>query len=140
MGTDLFKGVRLIDFEERVADYIDTLDVGFDLVYDTNLEKESVSLARLPGGQVVRQYYDGIQDKQLNYELTIKAKKENRPKAISALSKITDKLSQLGELKSDNGSYDFQKIDISNEMYFNEATTDGFIYFRAHFQPYLTIY
>lgn len=140
MGTNLFKGVRVIDFEERVADYIDTLDVGFELVYDTNLEVESVSLARLPGGRTIREYYDGIKDKQLNYELTIKAKRTSRPQAISALGKITDKLSQLEELDSENGSYDFQKIEISNEMYFNEATTDGFIYFRAHFQPCLTIY
>lgn len=97
-------------------------------------------MARLPGGRTIQEYYDGIKDKQLQFELTIKAKRERRTEIVSALSQITEALSELEDLPSDNGSYDFQKIDIGNEIYFSEAKTDGFIYFKAQFQPTLTIY
>ena len=140
MGTRLFKGVRVIDFEDRIADYIDTLNVGLPLFYDTTTDDESISLTRLPGGRTIQEYYDGILDKQLIYELTVKAKKENRPKVIEALGTVTEHLINLGNLKSEDNSFDFQKIEVSNEAFFVEATTDGFIYFRLHFQPILTIY
>lgn len=140
MGACLFKGVRIIDFEDRIADYIDDLDVGIPLFYDTNTEGESISLARLPGGQTIREYYDGIKEKQYIYELTVKAQQKDRDKTINALGTISDELGNLEELESHDGSFDFDRIVISNEMFFSEATTDGFIYFKVHFQPILTIY
>lgn len=146
MGKSLFRRFRVIeqykslDFEDRVADYIDALEVGIPLFYDTTTEDESTSLTRLPGGRTIQEYYDGIKDKQLQFELTIKARRERRTEIVSALSRITDSLSDLEDLPSENNSYDFQKIDVGNEIYFSEAKTDGFIYFKAQFQPTLTIY
>ncbi len=140
MGTSLFKGVRVIDFEERIADYIDSLGVGIPLFYDTTAKDESVSLTRLPGGRTIQEYYDGIIDKQLIYELTVKAKETERTRVVKALGTITEHLINLEELPSEDDSFDFQKIRVSNEAFFVEATTDGFIYFRLHFQPILTIY
>lgn len=140
MGTSLREGVRAIDFEARIGDYIDSLGYDFPLYNDTTLGDESISLARLPGGQTIQEYYDGIKDKQYIYELTVKAKQANRQLAVDTLGKITEMLEDLEELESSNSSFDFQKIEISNEVYFSEAKKEGIVYFKAHFQPILTIY
>jgi hypothetical protein len=72
--------------------------------------------------------------------LTIKAKQENRQLAVDTLGQITMKLEELEELESNDGSFDFQKIEVSNEVYFSEAETGGTVFFKAQIQPFLTIY
>lgn len=128
-----------MDFQERLADYIDTLKTGIPLYNDTNIENESFSLYSLPGSTVVKRYMDGIEDKKINYELLLKAKVQNREKAVNVFSKIVEKLQTLTKLNSNDGSFEFQEITFSSETYFDEATTDGFVYFRATFSVLLTI-
>jgi len=116
------------------------LELGLPLFYDTNSEGESLSLARLPGGNVIQEYYDGIKEKRLNYEIQAKIKPQSRQKAVTGLTKLTDELNDLEDLSSSDGSFDFNRIVVGNELYFTEATEEGFIYFRLDFQPTLTIY
>lgn len=98
-----------------------------------------MSLARLPGGSVVTEYYDGVKEKQLNYEIQVKVKPGNRQRTVDEMAKLTDELIEMKELPSSDGSFEFMEITIGNELYVLEAT-DGFIYFRLDFQPLLTIY
>lgn len=110
------------------------------MFYDTNSEGESLSLARLPGGNVIQEYYDGTKDKRLNYEIQAKIKPQSRQATVSGLTKLTDELNDLEDLSSSDGSFDFNQIEVGNELYFTEATEEGYIYFRLDFQPTLTIY
>lgn len=98
-----------------------------------------MSLSRLPGGSVVTEYYNGVKEKQLNYEIQVKVKPMNRQRTVAEMAKLTDKLIELHELSSTDGSFEFMEITVGNELYVLEAT-DGFIYFRLDFQPLLTIY
>lgn len=99
-----------------------------------------MSLARLPGGNIIQEYYNGIKDKRLNYEIQVKTKPKSRSKTVTAMAELTDELNDLEELSSLDGSFDFIEIRVGNELYFSEATEEGFIYFRLDFQPTLTIY
>lgn len=108
------------------------------MFYDTNSEDESISLARLPGGNVIQIYYDGQEEKQLNYELQVKVKPRNRQMVVEEMTKLTDELIMLSELESHNHSFELNKITVGNELYVAQAD-DGYIYFRLDFQPELLI-
>ena len=127
-----------MDFQERLADYIDSLNLGIPLFNDTNDTDASISLYSLPGGNVIRTYYDGTTDKRLNYELQVKAPITDRDKAVSALTTISSKLESLERLESSDGSFLFNSITVSSEVYLNDATTDGNIYFRTTFIAEIT--
>lgn len=99
-----------------------------------------MSLSRLPGGNIIQEYYDGIKEKRLNYEIQAKIKPESRQRAVEGLTALTDELNELEDLSSLDGSFDFNSITVGNELYFTEATEEGYIYFRLDFQPILTIY
>ena len=127
-----------MDFQERLADYIDSLNLGIPLFNDTNDTDASISLYSLPGSNVIRTYYDGTTDKRLNYELQVKAPITDRDKAVSALATISSKLESLERLESSDGSFLFNSITVSSEVYLNDATTDGNIYFRTTFIAEIT--
>lgn len=97
-----------------------------------------MSLSRLPGGSIQQEYYDGVVDKRLNYEIQVKVKPDNRQTVVSEMTKLTDSLIALQDLASTDGSFLFNYIQVGSELYVAEAT-DGFIYFRLDFQPLLTI-
>ena len=127
-----------MDFQERLADYIDSLNLGIPLFNDTNDTDASISLYSLPGSNVIRTYYDGTTDKRLNYELQVKAPITDRDKTVSALTTIRRKLESLERLESSDGSFLFNSITVSSEVYLNDATTDGNIYFRTTFIAEIT--
>lgn len=126
-----------MDFEKQLLKYIKSLSLDLPTFYDINDSGESLALTRLPGGRVIRGYMDGIKDKRLIYEITGKVK--DRELAIRELTKLVYALDGLEDLPSKDGSYEFAEIEISNEVHFNEATTEGFFYFKMDFQPLLTI-
>ncbi len=128
-----------LDYEERLLDYLDTLGLSFRVLADANSETESISLVQMPGGRVIREYQDGIKDKRLTYFIQIKAIENRRQAAVAALQIIATKLDDLDELPSQNESYEFGDIVITNEPYYFQAGEDGFIYFRMSFQSELTI-
>lgn len=127
-----------MDFEDRLADYVETLDVGLPLYFDMTSEDESLSIASLPGGTTKRVYMDGAKEKVLNYEIVAKVKMENREKATRALYKISKALSELEELPSHNDSYEFEDITISNEMFASDIG-NGYRCFGITLQPQLKI-
>lgn len=129
-----------MDYEKRLLDYIDTLNIGFPIYTDTTAEDSSISVAMLPGSTTVQEYYDGVKDKEYIYEIQVKAKTNEREKATQALLSIGEYLGDVNDIPSLTGAYDFGHINVSNELFFNEATTDGWIYFRLQIKSYLTVY
>lgn len=133
----------MIDFEERLADYLDGLSVGYLLYYDSNDSTDgesSMAVVSAPGSRTIATYYDGTKEKRFNYFVQINDMDQDRTKAMDALKLIADKLEELDELPSGNGSYEFNRIVISNEPYFTAAATDGSTYFRLSIQAELTVF
>lgn len=131
-----------MDFQERLGDVIDdiitinTLDI--PLFNDLNDEGESVSLYSLPGGKVIKSYYDGTKDKRLNYE--IQGKSKDRERILTIVSKLSSVLEELENVVSSDGSFEFSGLTISSEPYYQNSDINGFYYFRLTFQVDLTIY
>lgn len=96
-------------------------------------------MSALPGGRVITTYFDGMQDKQLNYELTGKVEVNDRTKIIEALDKIVNALENEPQIKSNNASFDTPIINVTSEPYYSDVTVDGYIYFRVTLQVVLTI-
>lgn len=129
----------ILDYEDRLLGYLDTLGLSFRVLADANSSTESISLVQMPGGRVIREYQDGIQDKRLTHFIQIKALDTRRQAAVASLHIIATALDDLEELPSHNDTYEFSDIAITNEPYYFQAGEDGFIYFRMSFQSELTI-
>lgn len=124
-----------------MLDFIENLDIGIKTYNDRNTDDRSLALSALPGGKVTATYYDGIQDKQLNYELTGKVEANNRNELIAALDKIVSALeNSYPQITSSNRSFESPAITVTSAPYYSDATTDGFIYFRVTIQVVLTVF
>lgn len=133
----------MLDFEERLADYLDSLELGYTLYYDSNDStggRSSMAVIPAPGSRTLAVYYDGIKEKRFNYFVQINDRDQDRTKAMNALMLIGDKLEDIEELPSLNNTYEFNGITISNEPYFTLAGDDGSTYFRLSVQVDLTVF
>lgn len=129
-----------LDYEDRLMDYLDTLRLQFRVMADSNSADESISVVSMPGSLTIRQYQDGAKDKRFTHFIRIKAKDTNRNIAEDTLQLIASALSDVEELPSQNDSYEFNVINITNEPYLFQVGTDGFIYFQMSIQTELTIF
>lgn len=129
-----------LDYEDRLLDFIDTLEVGFPVYADSNTENSSISVVRMPGGRTLLEHYDGTKEKQYNLFVQIKAKQEERQLAVDAVQIIADALDEALDIPSENNSYEYGQTTVSNEPYFMGSDTNGGYYFRFSFQSELTIF
>lgn len=66
-----------------------------------------------PGSHVIEQDYSGVQYKQYNYAFTIRT--THRADAKNRLFEISQYLQTLHDLKSENGSWRFDHIEVNSE-------------------------
>ena len=129
-----------MDYEDRLLEEVESIAEAYPIFADINSEGGSIAVATLPASTVVREYYNGITDKEYIHELTVKARASEREVATKELAAVGVKLEQLADIPSQNGSYDFGGVTVTNEMFFSEATTDGWIYFKLQIKTLLTVY
>lgn len=58
----------MLDFEDRLADYLDSLSVGYVLYYDSHDSTDSnssIAVVSAPGSRTLATYYDGTKEKGL---------------------------------------------------------------------------
>lgn len=128
-----------MDFEDRLLDTIKIFNVGFPIYTDVNSSQSSISVVMLPGSRTVQEYFDGKKDKEYLYEMQIKASTSERNEATSALAEIGAKLDDVDAINSNNNSYEFNDVQVTNEIYYSDVTDDGWIYFRLQIKAFLTI-
>ena len=80
---------------------------------------ESLVIYSLPGGKVETEYYDGIKDELLNYEIAMKSKDGN--KLEHTLWPLSDVLESIEELSSKDGSFECNNLMITSKPFINEA-------------------
>ncbi|KAB5270098.1 MULTISPECIES: capsid protein [Bacteria] len=131
-----------MDFQERLGDVIDDViqseSLGIPLFNDLNNEEESISLYSLPGGKVIKSYYDGVKEKRLNYE--IQGKSKDRERIFTIVSKLSNVLEDLDKVESLDKSFEFSSLTIASEPHYQNSDMSGFFYFRLTFQVELTVY
>lgn len=127
-------------------DFLDCLNKKINQIPDLplNIRKgylsavESLVIYPLPGGKVETEYYDGIKDELLNYEIAMKSKDGN--KIEQTLWLLSDVLEDIEELTSQNKSFEFNKLTITNRPYISETDEQGWFVFLLDFQAKLTTF
>ena len=127
----------LVDFPNQLLEKIKKLGLDIPIMIGTLEVTDSIALCLL-GGNTLQEYYDGAKTKQLNYEFNIRTKKQEL--AISTLSKIALFLSEIDGIPSENGSYEFEKLTVSDEISFNGQEENGTSWYRLAIQVRLTIF
>lgn len=128
-----------MDFIDRIKEsinFIDGLPIKIRKGYLS--ADESLVIYPLPGGQVITEFYDGIKDQQLNYEIAMKSKDGDKIEKVLWL--ISDYLEQLEELKSQNETFEFNNLTITSKPFINDTDEQGWFVFLLDFQVKLTTY
>jgi len=125
-----------LDFTTQLHDFVNGLDLPFPIEIGALDVEDSISLYALPGGKTVREFYNGIADKDLNYEFGVKT--ENQALAIETLDKIAHALCEA-DIPSGNNSYDFRGIKTSSEP-FQAFIDENFWIYQLTIIAELTVY
>ncbi|WP_420726528.1 minor capsid protein [Enterococcus faecalis] len=99
---------------------------------------ESLVIYPLPGGKVETEYYDGIKDELLNYEIAMKSK--DGGKIEHTLWLLSDILENIEELPSKDSSFEYNNLTITNRPFINEADEQSWFVFLLDFQAKLTTF
>lgn len=127
-----------MDFIDRLKDSINTIP---ELPLKINkgfLAGESLVINPIAGGTVINEYYDGVKDQQLNYEIAMQSKDGNTIE--KTLWIISDYVERLEEVTSKDGSFDFDSISLANKPFISAADDQGWIVFSINVQAKLTTY
>ena len=127
-----------MDFLERLNDKINevpNLPINSKLGYLG--ATESLVVYPLPGSQVINSYMDGTTDEAINYEIAMKSKSQE--KISDTLWKVTRALEDTKEITSQDGSFEFDGLTITNLPYINQADEQGWYTFLVNLQARLTI-
>lgn len=128
-----------LDFIWRLNDYINTLELFARSNVGTLEVDESLSVLAMPGGEETV-FMDGTREKKLNVQ--INAKSLNQLNCIESLSLIARKLENLQEkaIKSDNDSFNFQKITVTSPLSIVAHDEQGYFIYALSISAKITIY
>lgn len=129
-----------IDYEDRLLDYIESLDIDYPVYTDSNDIDSSISVVRMPGSRTVSEDFEGNKDKAYKYFVQLKCDETERQKAVQALELLADELDDVIDIPSQNNSYEYLGTTISNEPYFMGQNTEGGLFFRFLIETELSIY
>ncbi|PKG30854.1 phage tail terminator protein [Cytobacillus horneckiae] len=128
-----------MDFIERLTDRINQIP-NLPLTCKKGYigAEESFVVYPLPGSQVIRKFMDGVSDQQLNYEIAMKSK--SQAKIHQSLWLVQDELEKLDELNSNNNSFEFQELLITNKPFINQLDDQGWFVFLLDIQATVTVF
>ncbi|WP_203334358.1 phage tail terminator protein [Planococcus beigongshangi] len=128
-----------MDFMERLKDKINEiplLPIACALGYLG--AGDSLVLYPLPGSKTVTEYMDGTKDQQLNYEIAMRSKLQS--KINGTLWMIQNELANLAEIESQNNSFEFEELIITNMPFINQADDQGWYVFLLDVQAKITVF
>lgn len=128
-----------MDFIERLNDSvneINNLPLRCSIGYLGS--KDSLVLYPTAGGRVVNEFYDEVKDQELNYEFAVKS--QDQEVLNKTLWLIQSHLENLKGLSSNDGSFDFEQIIITNKPYLNSEDDQGWFIYQLNITASLTTY
>lgn len=128
-----------MDFIDRLKDEINSVpNLPLRLTKGYLTDKESLVLYPLPGGQVTQEFYDGIKDQELNYEIAMKSK--DGDKTETTLWLISDFVENIKKITSSDNSFEFNGLIITSKPFINQADEQGWFVFLFDLQANLTTF
>lgn len=139
MGKCSEKGDEImeLDFMDKLNQRINSLGLYARCRIGLLDANESLSIMAMPGGAEV-EYMDGTRDK--DYQVQVNAKSENQLNCFDALTNIYQTLENLVDLPSDNGSYEFNKIETKSLPSIVGEDEQGFCIYSLSISAKITIY
>ena len=98
---------------------------------------ESFVVYPLPGSKVAQEYMDGTSDQQLNFEFAMKSKSQSKIHATLWL--VQNELESLKELESQDASFEFEELIITNKPFINQIDEQGWFVFLLDVQAKITV-
>lgn len=128
-----------MDFIDRLKDAVNTIpNVPIKCKIGYLKTEESFCVYPLAGSKVVKTYYDGEKDQQLNFEFAMKS--QDQQKIHTTLWLVQNYLESLEMLKSQDGSFIFEGITITNKPFINQLSETGDYIFLLDIQATLTTF
>lgn len=128
-----------MDFLDRLQDKVNSLPgLPVQLFQGYLGTDESFVVYPLPGGRVVTRYMDGTTDQELNFEFAMKSKSQK--KIHDTLWLVQNELEQLEELYSEDGSFEFEELIITNKPFINQHDEQGWFVFLLDIQAKITVF
>lgn len=126
-----------MDFMEQLAEKIDEFTDPLEISLGYLGAGESFVIYPLPGSQIVKTYMNGATDQRLNYEIAMKSKSQRT--IHQTLWLVQNELEQLQELKSEDGSFQFQEIKITDKPFIQNADEQGWLVFLLNIKAEITV-
>ena len=127
-----------MDFIERLTERVNEIpDMPINCRIGYLDTSESFVVYPLPGSKTVTEYMDGTKDQQLNFEFAMKSKSQSKIHATLWL--VQNILDDLDELESQDNSFEFNNLIITNKPFINNADDQGFFTFLLDVQAQITI-
>lgn len=126
-----------MDLIDRIKDSVNTLDLPVKLTKRVLMaDKESLVIYPLAGSRVTQSYMDGARDADINLEIAMSSKDGNLLE--STLWQIQDYLDMLDDVPSDDGSYQFNHIEVTSKPYIAKLDETGWLVFQLTIQVNVT--
>lgn len=128
-----------MDFLERLVDTVNNIN-GLPIRCEPGYLKETESFVvyPIPGSRVVNEYFSGVKDQQINYEFAMKSK---TPGLIhDTLWIVQNALEQIDNIESNDGSFEFDELIITNKPFINQADSQGWFVFLLDIQAKITTF
>lgn len=129
----------ILDFDKQLLKEILSLKLPYKVKIGSLTTNDSIAISSLPGGVTVRSFFDGVEDKQLPFEISIKVNSDQQ-QASEALNLIAQHLEQLDTMQSDNGSFDFSDIKIASAPFVAYVDEKGNWIYVTNITADLTVY
>lgn len=126
-----------LDFFERLNQYVNTLDLYARSSIGDLHQSDAIAMMPLPGGSETV-FFDGVRDKYVNVQFNAKSK--NQQNCLNALTQIYQKLENLSDLESGNGSFEFQHINTTSMPSLYQLDEQQHFYYEVSVQAKITIY
>lgn len=128
-----------MDFIERLKDSVNSIEnMPIRCKIGYLQPTESFCVYPLAGGKVVREFFDGEKDQRLNFEFAMKS--QDQQKISNTLWLVQSYLEELSSLASDDGSFSFRDISITNKPFINQLSDTGFYVFALDITAEITTY
>lgn len=128
-----------MDFLDRLQDKINELpNLPLTLRQGYLGTDESLVIYPLPGSNMTQLFMDGAEQWQMNYEIAMKSQSQRDINAT--LWAIHNELDMLHELSSDDGSFEYEGLRITDKPFINQIDEQGWFVFLLSLQADLTIY
>ena len=99
---------------------------------------ESFVVYQLPGSRTINKFMDGTSEEQLNFEFAMKSKAQS--KIHTTLWLVQNELEALRDLKSLDGSFEFEELIVTNKPFINQLDNQGWFVFLLDVQAKITIF